>query len=207
MSVHPLVGGGGEALDLSSIMLVRGNSKQVKRMSYVSARRMRTSGDTELSDPDILVGPPLVGTLDVLLESTNVLVRAIPMEGDKVDLSTLLLDEFQELAEPVEFPGDSGTAKLNPFGVVRPDLLHEFGGSAGRAHVGLAADIRLVESEDILGPMFREILLSRVPFAFIFLPVGRCKIWAMASGEKFLPPIVGNVIRATELADVSVGPV
>ena len=71
------------------------------------------------------------------------------MQANEVNMTSLLLDCVEEGAHPVEVPDDSGAAKLYAFLCPRINFPHIELRSTVGIHVGLAFDVRLVESHKV----------------------------------------------------------
>ncbi len=85
------------------------------------------------------------------------------MNTDKINLPATLVNLFQKAIHPIEIPSNCGTADFDTFLSVREDLLHEKLSSGGRLHVGLAADVGLVEAQKVLGQFLVDLSFTLFP--------------------------------------------
>jgi hypothetical protein len=89
----------------------------------------------------------------------------VPVEDDKVDFATLVLDLAKESGHPIQVVCDGGGPEANAPPAPGIDLLHVEAGGVRRVHVRLAGDVGLVEREEVLRDVGVHLALALVPVA------------------------------------------
>lgn len=124
-------------------------------------------GESELSDPD-LGKRVAAGSVDGLLDESLELIDggAVPVNGQTSQLARCaLIHEGLHPAQTLAIIGGGRDSRRDELGLagVRGDVVLVVAGGIGGRHIGLAGDIRLVETQDILATARKSSLNSGNP--------------------------------------------